>query len=89
MNNDIINGSFEVASALFSLINIFKLVKDKEIRGVSWLPVAFFNVWGIWNLYYYPSLNQMFSFVGGIAIFSANAVWLALVFYYHKTRKNK
>jgi hypothetical protein len=84
--NDIINGSLELTSALFCTINIFKLVKDKEIKGVSWLPTFFYMIWGIWNLYYYPSLGQVFSFVGGVFIFAVNIVWLLLLFYYNNKK---
>ena len=86
--NDFINGMFELASGLFCTINIFKLVKDKTIKGISWIPTFFFSIWAIWNLYYYSSLNQPISVIGGVGIFIANAVWLFLVFYY-KSKGNK
>jgi hypothetical protein len=87
-NNDLINGCFELLSAAFSTINIFHLVKDKTIKGVSWIPVFFFTIWGAWNLYYYTSLNQMISFVAGISIFIVNIIWLSLLFYYKTKYKN-
>ena len=80
--NDIINGSFEFLGGLFYIINIVRLYKDKTIKGVSWLPVAFFCTWGLWNLHYYSSLNQWFSFYGGILLASVNIYWILLVFYY-------
>jgi hypothetical protein len=86
--NDFINGCFELLSAAFSSINIFYLVRDKTIKGVSWIPVFFFTIWGAWNLYYYASLNQIISFVAGISIFIVNIIWLALLFYY-KTKYKK
>lgn len=79
---DIINGSFEFFGGILYIINVRRLIKDKEVKGVSWVPVMFFTFWGFWNLYYYPSLNQVFSFVGGIVIVSVNLLWLSLVFYY-------
>jgi hypothetical protein len=86
--NDFINGMFELGSGLFCIINIVRLKKDKKVMGVSWVPTAFFTLWGAWNLYYYPSLNQMISFIGGLAIFIANLIWVLMVFYYiYKSRK--
>jgi len=82
MINDLINGSFELSAGIFCLINVFKLIKDKEIRGISWIPTMFFTAWGVWNLYYYPSLGQMFSFYGGMSVVTVNAIWLILVYYY-------
>lgn len=84
MNNDLINGSFEFLGGIFYIINIVKILKHKEVKGVSWIPAAFFTLWGAWNIYYYPSLNQMFSFLGGIFIFAVNFSWICLVFYYRK-----
>ena len=85
--NDLINGSFELLSGGFCLINIFQLVKDKKLSGVSWVPTMFFTIWGCWNLYYYPSLGQTMSFIGGIVIFVINSIWLFLVFYYKQKYK--
>jgi hypothetical protein len=86
MSNDLINGLFELASGLFCIINIFVLVRDKTIKGVSWIPTFFYAAWGGWNLYFYPSLGQILSFWGGIVIFGVNLIWLSLLFYY-KYRK--
>lgn len=85
--NDLINGTLELTSALFCTINIFRLVKDKQIKGVSWIPTLFYAFWGIWNLYYYPSLHQTLSFIGGMFIVATNVVWLSLVYYYNKQNK--
>jgi len=88
MSNDLINSLFEFGASAFLIINIRILLKDKKLMGVSWVPTAFFTIWGVWNLYYYPSLNQISSFIGGLAIFSINVIWLFLVFYY-KFKNNK
>jgi hypothetical protein len=87
--NDFINGMFELTSGLFCTINIVRLVRDKTIKGISWIPTAFFSIWAIWNLYYYSSLNQPISVMGGVGIFIANIVWLFLVFYYKRIEKKR
>lgn len=86
--NDIINGTLELFGGLLCTINIFRLMKDKQVKGVSWVPMLFFTFWGGWNLYYYPSLNQTFSFIGGMSVFASNTTWLLLVLHYHKKNKN-
>lgn len=88
MSNDLINGFFELCGGLLYVINIRRLIRDKEVRGVSWIPTLFFTFWGAWNLYYYPSLNQTLSFIGGIFIFTTNAIWIYLVFYYKWKHKS-
>jgi len=84
---DLINGLFETSGALFILLSIIKTLKDKEVKGVSWLHVSFFSGWGIWNLFYYPFLGQWLSFCGGVAIVISNTVWCTLLIYYSLKRK--
>lgn len=81
---DIINGSFEFFGAPFIVLSILKLAKEKKVHGISWLHAGFFALWGYWNLFYYPHLNQWFSFAGGVAIVIANTIWLAQLIYYKK-----
>ena len=78
MSQDWINGGFELIGAYFIWINAYMLHKDKEIKGVYWPAWAFFAVWGLWNLYYYPSLDQYVSFYAGIVLVSGNIVWVGM-----------
>lgn len=52
------------------------------MRGVDWRVTAFFAIWGGWNLYYYPSLGQWASFMGGVVIVTTNIIWLLLALHY-------
>jgi len=79
---DLVNGLFELFGGLFSYANVYKLWKDKQIKGIYWFPTFFFAAWGLWNLYFYPHLNQWLSFTGGLVIVSANIAWITLVFYF-------
>lgn len=82
--NDTINACFESLGCLFILPSIIRLHREKEVRGISWVHAAFFWVWGAWNIYYYPSLDQWYSFIGGIGIFIANTVWMAQLLYWSR-----
>ena len=84
---DIINACFELLAGFFVLDHCRVLIKDKKVRGVSLLAIFFFFAWGIWNLYYYPFLNQWASFVGGVSITTANLIYICLLVYY--TMKEK
>jgi hypothetical protein len=75
-HNDFINGLFECGGGLASWFNVYAIIRDKQIRGVSLAACAYFWSWGLWNLYYYPSLNQMWSFYGGMVVCAANFVWM-------------
>jgi len=84
MSPDTINGIFVSLGGLFILGSSVKLYKDKEVKGVHWLHPTFFTSWGLWNLFYYPSLGQWFSFYGGVFLVIANAIWLGQIFYYRR-----
>lgn len=79
---DLFNGIFETGGGLVIWMNIYRLYKDKRIRGVSFAPFIFFTLWGFWNLYYYPHLGQIMSFIGGIFVVTANAIWVLMAVYY-------
>lgn len=79
---DTINGLFETLGGFPILLSVLKLHRQKKVSGVSKYHVAFFTAWGIWNLAYYPFLNQWFSFFGGLVLVSINIIWLCQMIYY-------
>ncbi len=79
---DFINGSFEFVGAAFQVVQVRQILKDKAVKGVHWLPILFFALWGYWNLIYYPSLEQWFSFTGGLLLTIATSIWLVLLIKY-------
>lgn len=82
LTNDIFNGLFELISGFLLLQNCWLLYKAKEVRGVSIKSYVYFATWAFWNMYYYPSLNQWFSFCGGILVAGALTTWVTLAIYY-------
>ena len=86
---DLINGAFELLGGFFILNHCRVVVKDKCVAGVSVISTIFFTGWGVWNLYYYPSLGQWASFVGGLFIVAANMVWIGLMLKYRKGPKHE
>ena len=81
---DAINGSFESLGGILCWINVRRLIHDKYIVGISWHVQGFFSLWGLWNLIYYSSLNQPFSFFGGILLVLGNSTWMLLAIKYLK-----
>lgn len=75
-NVDLINSLFESGGAIVTWLNAYKLYKDKEIKGVFWPIWIFFSLWGVWNLYYYPSVGHMLSFYAGIFLVTGNIIWV-------------
>ena len=84
MNNDIINSIFQLIGTYFTWANAYKLYKDKTIKGFYWPNKVFFTLWGIWNINYFFSLNQPFSFVASITLVSGDIMWIALLYKYRK-----
>lgn len=84
MNLDMINGGFELAAGLLTLLTTRALLRDKKVRGVSPIPLVLFTAWGFFNLAYYPSLDQWFSFLGSCVIVAVNVVNLTLMWSYRK-----
>jgi hypothetical protein len=87
---DLFNATIEFVGALFQVMNVRALLRDRQIQGVSWVPTLFFWSWGIWNLYFYSHLQQWASLIGGIALTSVNLIWLvmALMLLYGKETAN-
>jgi hypothetical protein len=81
---DIINGSFELGGALVNWLNVKQIFKDKEVKGVHWAPFVFFTTWGFWNLFYYPHLEQVFSFVAGMMLVAVNTTYIIGLWRYWK-----
>lgn len=79
---DVVNGSFEFLAGFMICLHIVKVLKDKNVAGVSTIATAYFAAWGYWNLYYYPSLDQWVSFAGGIFVVTANTIWVILLLYF-------
>jgi len=81
---DFINGLIEAFAGLFVLNHCRVLYADKSVRGVSIVSALFFTLWGFWNLYYYPQLNQPVSFYGGLFVVLANAVYISMMVVYRR-----
>lgn len=85
MTPDMINGTFEAIGGLLILNHCRAVLKDKAVKGVSIFSTAVFTAWGFWNLFYYPHLDQWYSFTGGLVIVSANALWVYLLMKYRNS----
>lgn len=81
---DLINGEFEASAGILIWLNVYRIWKDKEVKGVSLAAQALFTLWGWWNLYYYPSLSQWASFWGGVLVVVGNTAWMSLALRYRR-----
>jgi hypothetical protein len=82
MTPDHINGLIEALGAVFILRHCRAVWRAKAVQGVDIPATVFFTAWGAWNLFYYPSLNQVYSFCGGALLVLANGLWVGLLVRY-------
>lgn len=87
MTPDQINGTFEFVGGTLVWLSIFKLLRDKEVKGASIIPILFFNTWGWWNIIYYPGLEQWWSLWGAIWLSISTTIQTGLMYYFN--RKNR
>lgn len=80
--NHVINSGFEMFASLFLILNCIQLYKDKSTKGVCLWTSLFFTSWGFWNLYYYPSMGDVCSFVAGVAVTIVNITYCSMFIYY-------
>ena len=83
---DILNGIFVFCGSVLVWINVFKLVKDKEVKGISVTVQTFFAIWGIWNIFYFYHLSLPYSMIANFILGLGNATWCAIVFYFKHRR---
>lgn len=82
MNIDIINSILIVVAGGFISVSVFKLYRDKVVRGVSPIHVGFFTLYGFWHIYFFSALDQWYSVMGGIVATSMNTLWFYMLIYY-------
>ncbi len=78
MTPDHINASFELVAAFVLWLNFRRLWRDRELKGVSVIPTAFYALWCVWNIYYYAHLGQWLSWYAGLGVGVANLAWVVL-----------
>lgn len=83
---DQINAVAEVLACIVLAPSIMKAWRLKVVQGVHWVTPAFFWSYGIWNLFYYHSLEQWWSGLAAILLATQNTVWLLMVILYTPRR---
>ena len=80
---DIINSiGFESMSCIFLSLNVVALYKHKVVKGISITSSSFFALWAIWNVFYYFSLDQRFSFMVAVLVAVLSSWWCVLAIWY-------
>jgi len=77
-----VNSVFPLVGTIFVGLNIKRLIKDKQVKGIHWLSPLFFYSGQAWGLYFMYTLHQYFSLFGGAVLLAASLVWYSLMQYY-------
>jgi hypothetical protein len=72
---DAVNGFFELGASIVIWINVKRLWRDWEIKGVDWRVSLFFTLWGLFNLILFQQLNMGISTVCAVVLFLGNVTW--------------
>lgn len=88
MSPDLINGAIEFGGGLvILLLNIRRAYREKKVAGVHPWATSFFAFWGLWNCWYYPAIDQWWSFAGGVFLVTMNFIWFGQLLYYSTMEK--
>lgn len=86
---DQINAGLEMGGAFLRTLDCIQLFRAKRFVGGYLGTAMYFLSWGIFNTFYYPSLNQSWSFWAAIALAGMNGLWFVMAIHYNyfATRK--
>ena len=84
---DLINSLFQLSAGILTWLNIIKIRKDKDTKGMSLVPLFIYCSMGYWNIYFYHHINKPISLIAGLSITAANTIWVLHILYYRKIKK--
>jgi hypothetical protein len=67
--------------------SIFRVLRDKMVKGVHWGMLIFFITWSIWNLVLYTHVGLWYSFLAGIIMVITEATYLFLLIFYSRQQQ--
>jgi hypothetical protein len=84
---DIIAGLINGVDGIFVWSNVYRLYRDKCVRGVNWFPSVYFTLSTLYGTYFLYHLNARYAFIGLSISTAAKFVWMILAsIYIHKER---
>jgi hypothetical protein len=77
------NACLEMGGAFLRTLDCIKLFQDKRFSGGHLGTALYFLGWGVFNVFFYPSLNQVWSFWAAIALMAMNGLWFVMAVHYN------
>lgn len=75
------------ACSMVCALNVYRVLKDRDVRGVSIIPVIVFIITNVIEIAYFAEVKAYWSALGAAGMLAGNTVWLALCLYYRHTNK--
>jgi len=85
---DVINSIFQVGAGFALFGNVHRSYKEKRVLGVSIFTQLYIVIWGLFALYFFFTLNQLFSMWTSFFVLLINSTWLFQIFYYREKKVN-
>jgi hypothetical protein len=82
LNTDTINAIIEVFAIITMSLNVRRVYRDKDVKGVSIYASLFGWINVVWFSYFCYALHQPFSFVLSGVYALLNLIWLIFFAYY-------
>jgi uncharacterized membrane protein YfcA len=84
---DQINSGFIFVAGIFYVLNLLKLIKDKDVKGISKLSIVFFSIWNIWTLFFFLMVTEFWWTIGAYIIVTVlNVVYIILMIKYSRKK---
>ncbi|HAI17539.1 MAG TPA: hypothetical protein DCM10_05685 [Xanthomarina gelatinilytica] len=86
---DQINSGFIFVAGIFYVLNLLKLIKDKDVKGISKLSIVFFSIWNIWTLFFFLMVTEFWWTIGAYIIVTVlNVVYIILMIKYTREKNH-
>ena len=84
LNWDFVNACLNIGGVIAITTSIYRVLRDKLVRGVHWGMLIFFITWSTWNLFLYYHIGLWMSVVAGFLMVLTETLYLFLLFYYSR-----
>lgn len=87
MTLDQFNSIFPFIACSSHVLNIRKLLRDKQVLGVHWAAPLITYLGQISGIYFMYTLGQWYTMAGGATFFILSFTWYCMMIYYNYFRK--
>jgi len=87
MTLDQFNSIFPFAACIAHFLNIRRLLRDKEVKGVHWASPLLTYAGQISGVYFMYTLHQWYTMAASALFLSLSFTWYCMMIYYNYIRK--